>query len=109
MTWYPNSGAWITATIAQNAATTGEIDLLTNCDFIDVILPTLDSCTVAVTVSDTPGGTFVGLGTSSPTTITTTGGKADTFDVGGWQFIKIITSANQTTALRTIKVRGGKN
>ena len=97
-------GNWKTGTIANGAATTGEIDLDRSFEFLNVILPALTSGTVKITVSDTPGGTFQDLG-SSVTTDSTTGGYSTTFRLGGYQFIKVVTSANQG-AERSIKVRG---
>lgn len=105
MSYWINGGAWITATIANSAATTGEIDLGGPADYMEVDLPALDSCTIALTAATTSGGTFKGVGVNSPTTTTTTGTKQDTLLVGGKQFIKVITSVNQT-AERTLQVRG---
>jgi hypothetical protein len=73
---------------------------------VEIVLPTLDSGTIKVQVCDTATGTFVDLG-ANITTATTTGGYADTWVIGGYQFIKIVSSANQT-AERTIKLRGFK-
>lgn len=101
-------GEWKNAviTIATDDDLSAEVDLGNNYEFMQIILPTLTSCQVSVQVSDTTGGTFVDLG-NSQTTDTTTGGYATTFKLGGYQFIKVKTSAAQG-ANRTIKVRGSR-
>ena len=90
-------------TIANNGTSTGAINLRANCNFVSVVVPTLDSGTVKLQVS-LEGTTYQDLG-SSITTGTTTGGFTTTFKLGGFQFIKVVSSASQSAA-RTIKVRG---
>ena len=97
-------GSWQTASIAINEATSDAVDLGRDYEYLQVILPALTSGTVKVTVCDTSGGTYQDLG-SSITTATTTGPYSTVFKLGGWQFIKIVTSVNQGAA-RSIKVRG---
>lgn len=97
-------GAWKTATIASAGTASAEVDLGNNFEYLNVILPTLTSGTVKVQVSDVSGGTFQDLG-SSVTTSTTTGAYSTTFKLGGYQFVKIVSSAAQG-AERSIKVRG---
>lgn len=92
------------ATIVINTATSSEVNLEFACDFIQVELPTLTSCTLKITTSFTSGGTFQDLG-SGVTTVTTTGAYNTVFRLGGWQFIKLVSSVNQG-AERTISVRG---
>lgn len=103
-------GEWKTGTIANGAATTGEIDLGQDYEFLDIILPALTACTLKVTVAKVTGGTFqdLGSGVVVPPSGTTTGGYSDVWRLGGWQFIKIVTSANQSAA-RSIVVRGGRD
>ena len=92
-----------TGTIADGGTSTGAIDLQGSCDFVSVVIPELDSCTLKVQVS-LEGTTYQDLG-SSITTGTTTGGFTTTFKLGGFQHIKIVASAAQSPA-RIIKVRG---
>lgn len=101
-------GGWKTATIDVSVDNTlsGAVDLGESFDFLDIILPTLTSCTVALHVCDTADGTFQALG-NSVTTATTTGGYSTTFKLGGWQHLKIKTSASQG-ADRSITIRGWK-
>jgi len=97
---------WQTGTIASGAKTTGEINLENNCEFMQIILPPLTSGTVKITVSDTSSGTFQDLG-SSLTLPTTTGVYNTVIKLGGWQYVKVVSSVNQGAA-RSIKVRGMK-
>jgi len=97
-------GEWLTGTIANGGTSTDEINLGKDFEYLQVILPTLTSGTVKLQVSDEAGGTFKDLG-DGVTTATTTGGYATTFKLGGYQFIKVVSSANQGAA-RTIKIRG---
>lgn len=96
---------WIEGTIAINGTSTGEIDLMKPYDFIDIRIPTLVSGTLKLTTSNATGGTFQDLG-ASVTTAATTGAYNDVWKVGGYQFIKIVSSATQTTTARTFYVRG---
>ena len=98
--------AWKAATIAASGTSSAEVDLGNNCDYLQILLPTLTSCTIKIQVAEGSGGTFQDLG-SSITTATTTGGYTTTFRLGGYQFIKVVSSATQT-AERLIRVRGAK-
>jgi hypothetical protein len=98
-------GGWKTATIALNGTTSGEVDLgAPSWDYLQVIIPTIDSGTIKVQVSDVAGGTYQDLG-DDVTTNTTTGGYSTVFRLGGWQHVKIVTSSTQTAA-REFKIRG---
>ena len=99
-------GDFKTGTIAINTTSTDEIDLENSCDYMQIILPALTSGTIKVQVSDVTGGTFQDLG-SSVTTGTTTGSYSTMFRLGGYRFVKIVSSASQAAA-RSIKVRGMK-
>ena len=97
-------GGWRTATIANGAATSDEVDLGRDFEFLDIILPTLTSCTIKIQVAKVGSGTYQDLG-SSITTGTTTGAYSTTFKLGGWQNIKVVSSVNQGAA-KSIEVRG---
>lgn len=97
-------GNWRTATIANGATASGEVDLGDNYDFLDVILPTLTSGTLKVQVSDKSGGTFQDLG-KSLVVAATTGAYSTVFRLGGWHYVKIVSGAAQA-ADRSILVRG---
>ncbi len=101
-------GGWKTAviTIATDDDLSAAVDLEQNFDFLDIVIPTLTSTTISVYVCPTLDGTYQSLG-EGVTTATTTGAYSTTFKLGGWQFIKIKTSAGQA-ANRTFNIRGWK-
>ncbi len=98
-------GGWRTATIADEATESGEVDLGHLYDFIDIIIPTIDSAAIRIKVAEVGGGTYQYLG-DGIATAATTGGYSDTFKLGGWEHIKIVSSATQSTAAVDFKVRG---
>ena len=100
----PNAGEWQTATIAQSGTTSSEVDLGDYFSHVQVIIPELDSANISLTVSDASGGTFQTLDAAS--FAAGTGQKSTTFVLGGWQYVKVVASAAQSTAARSIKVRG---
>lgn len=97
-------GGWRTATIAINETDSGEVDLGFMFDFLDIILPTLTSGTIKLKVAQVGGGTYQDLG-DGITTAATTGGYSDTFKLGGWQNIKVVSSGTQAAAV-SFEVRG---
>lgn len=98
-------GNWVTGTIAIDGTATGEIDLLDNYDFIEIRIPALVSGTLKLQTSNTTGGTFQDLGLAIATAATT-GAYNDVWQLGGWRYIKIVSSATQTTTARTFYLRG---
>lgn len=99
-------GDWVTGTIASSGTSTGEINLGVNADFLNIALPALTSGTITIQVTDIGGGTYQNLG-SSINLPATTGGYTTTLRLGGYQYIKVVSSVAQASA-RTIKVRGIK-
>lgn len=97
-------GSWKAATIASAGTSSAEVNLGRDYDLLDIQIPTITSATLKVTVAEKTGGTFRDLG-SSVTTDTTTGNYSDVWKLGGYQFIKIVSSASQG-AERLIRVRG---
>lgn len=97
-------GGWRTAVIDNGNTASAEVDLGHIYDFLDVILPTLTAGTIKVQVAEVMGGTYQDLGDGIKTA-STTGGYSDTFKLGGWQNIKIVSSGTQGSE-RSIKVRG---
>ena len=102
----PLRTGWKAATIASSGTSSDEVNLGLDCDFIMIILPTLDSCTIKIQVAESESGTFQDLG-SNVTTDTTTGAYSTTFVLGGYQYIKVVSSATQTVE-RLIRVNGIK-
>ena len=101
-------------TYATDDDLTAEVDLGDNYEFLTVLIPTINSATVSIHVSDTTGGTFYPVhdwldndadNTVLVATTDGTGGISATFRIGGVQYIKVATSAAQS-ANRTFKVRG---
>jgi hypothetical protein len=91
-------------TIATDNTVSAAVKLDKPYEYLNVIIPTIDSATVSLMVAPTEAGTYVTLGQSATTTAST-GAFADTFQLGGYQFVKIKTSATQT-ANRTFQIRG---
>ena len=96
-------GDWLAATIAASGTSSAEVNLGASFDLLEIQIPTVTSCTLKVQISETTGGTFYDLG--NVTTDTTTGAYSDVFKLGGYQFIKIVSSATQSVE-RLIRVRG---
>ena len=96
-------GQWKTVTIANGGTTSAECDLGRPYENIQIIIPTITVGTLNITVSEATGGTFVRLG-ATDMVASGTGNYADTFELGGYQFIKLV-AATQVAA-RTFRVRG---
>jgi len=99
---------WKTATITVSGDDdlTGEVDLGEHYRYLAVVVPALDESRVGVQVATEAGGAFtpLGSGTNAQTALTT-GGYATVFDIGGWRFVKLSTSAGQSVD-RTFQVQG---
>lgn len=105
-------GEWLTATIAQydegveDGVLSDEVDLGRAYQRLMVVIPTIDEASVNIQVSEKSGGTFQDLYLTSLTdgdddkaiTTASVGGFTWSVPIGGFQFIKIQTSAAQTTA-----------
>ena len=98
-------GEWLTATIAVDGTLSSAVNLGKDYEHINVDIPTVVSGTLQITVCRTVDGTYKDLGASVKTGVTT-GNYNDTWILGGWQFIKIESSATQTTTERVFYVRG---
>ena len=99
-----SSGEWKTATIAAGATKSDAVDLGRGYQYMNVQIPDIDSCTLNLSVAEKIGYTYRELDPS--VLIPETGGLYnDTWEVDGWQFIKIVCSKPQT-AIRTFCVRG---
>jgi hypothetical protein len=101
-------GQWLPATVAKddNPALSGEVDLGQEFEYLNILIPTIDSADVSLYVSIESGGTYYPLDLSTNVFAAATGGLMTTFDLGGYRFIKILCSATQTTAAVAFKVRG---
>uniref|UniRef100_A0A6M3L363 Uncharacterized protein n=1 Tax=viral metagenome TaxID=1070528 RepID=A0A6M3L363_9ZZZZ len=91
-----------------------EVDLGRAYQRIMVVIPTIDEASVNIQVAEKTGGTFQDLYITSLTdgdddkiiTTASVGGTTWVAPLGGFQFIKIQTSAAQTTAAVTFRVCG---
>ena len=98
-------GSWKAATISAGGTSSSEVDLGRDYDYLEIQIPTLVSCTVKLKVAEKTGGTFYDLG-DGVTTSAGTHNYADVFRLGGYQFIKVVSSVTQTSTDRLIRVRG---
>ncbi len=99
-------GGWQTVTVAKDGTVSTPADLGRDYEFLNIILPALDSTTIGLQVSQSIEGTYQTLGIGSNVTAATTGQVTTTLELGGFQFVKVVCGSAQTTALRTILVRG---
>ena len=98
-------GEWKEAVIAITGTISAAVDLKDNFAFLQVKVPTIDSAQLELQVNDVEGGTYQDLGQDA-LTVAGTGAYSDTWNLGGWRFIKIKASAAQNTAAVTFRVRG---
>jgi len=98
-------GDWKAATIPLNGTSSAEVDLGRDYDYLEIQIPTLISCTIKLQVAEKSEGTFRDLG-DSITTDAGTHNYHDVFYLGGWQFIKVVSSVTQTASDKLIRVRG---
>ena len=99
-------GEWLAATIVTSGTgkTSAEVDLGRDWDFLEIQIPTIQSGTIGIEVAEKTSGTFYALG-DGVTTDASTHNYADVFKLGGYQFIKVVCSFQQTTQ-RLVRVRG---
>lgn len=98
-------GRWKLAVIAKDDTVSGAVDLGGNFAYLQVEVPTIDSAQLELQVNDIEGGTYQDLGQDALTTAGT-GAFSDTWNLAGWQFVKIKASAAQTTGAVNFKIRG---
>jgi len=97
-------GKWLPVIIADEGTISAEVNLGLDYDYLEVQIPTLDTCDVGIQTSMTAGGTYQDL--SSVVEAVGTGAYNDVWYLGGWQFIKLESSETQSTAAVTFYVRG---
>jgi hypothetical protein len=99
---------WKTAaiTVAEDDDLSGAVDLGEHYRYLAVVVPPLTQARVGVHVAPELVGAYVPLGSGSAAqTDLTTGGYATVFDLGGWRFVRLSTSAAQA-ADRAFAVQG---
>ena len=106
-------GEWKTATIALNGTLSAEVDLGRPYETLLMVIPTIDSAQVSIQVAEKTGGTFqdahITEGDGSSAVLKSdlgTGAITWALPIGGFQFIKVKTSAGQTGGARTFLVCG---
>ena len=83
-------GEWKAATILLNQATTGVVDLWRDYDFLEIQIPPLDDpTTIKLQVAEKIASTYRDLG-DGVTTSAGTHDYHDVFNLGGWQFSKVV-------------------
>jgi hypothetical protein len=105
---------WKSAVVADEGTTSAEVDLGAPYRSLQVEIPTIDSATVSVQVARSQGGTFRTMsyistndGDDDPAaTSASTGGIMVVFPFFGFQHLKILCGATQTTAAVTFYVQG---
>ena len=97
-------GSWKAATIASSGTSSAEVNLGRDYEYLQIQIPTLTSGTIKLQTAELTGGTFLDLG-DVVTTETGTHNYHDVFLLGGWQYIKVVSSVTQG-AERLIRVRG---
>ena len=101
-------GEWKTVTIAKSGTVSGAADLGRDYESLNIVIPGIDSANISLQVSK-DNSTFYALGDSDNYFEAGTGEINTTFNLFGWQYVKVVASAAQTTAARTIYVRGYRN
>ena len=98
-------GEWVAATIDSAALTSAEVDLGRSYDFLEIQIPPLDAATtIKLQTAEKTSGTFRDLG-EGVTTAAGTHNYHDVFNLGGWQYIKVVADNTQDAEM-LIRVRG---
>jgi len=106
--------AWKSAVIADEGKTSAAVDLGRPYRSLAVFVPTIDSGTLAIHTAMDADGTFQGLSVISTNDAdddaillsTTTGAINVTVPFFGWQHLKFVAGATQSTAAVTIYCAG---
>lgn len=107
-------GSWKDATIADEGTISAEVDLGRQYETMLIVMPTIDTAQITIQVAEKTGGTFQELyvtdiadgGNNKVISASGTGGITWVVPVGGFQYIKIKSSATQSTAAVTFRVCG---
>lgn len=107
-------GEWVTCVIASSGTESGECDLGRVYETAVVLLPALDSGTIAVRGRKETGGTDYDLYTYNHAdglvdrmiTAATTGGYFCIFPIGGYQYITFKSGTSQTSGAVTFYAMG---
>lgn len=97
-------GIWQRAEIAASGTISSKVDVGGHFAYLQVVIPTITSAQLEVQVSETKDGTYQDFGQNA-LTVAGTGAYSDTWNLGGWRYIKIKSSVAQTT-IENFEVRG---
>ncbi len=97
-------GSWLAATISNGQSSSAAIDLGREYDYLSIQIPPMNLCKMYLKVAEKVGDTYYDLGKDT-TTNEETFNRADVWRLGGWRFIKVVTTAAQS-ANRLIRVSG---
>jgi len=107
-------GEWQTVTIAQNASSSGEVDLGRAYETLLLLIPAMDDTTINIDVAMKSGGDFfdhhitdtVAADNNKVLSATATAAFEWTIPLGGYQYIKVIATNSQDSAERTLYACG---
>ena len=97
-------GEWKEATIASGASSSSAVDLGRDYDWLSLEIPEMTTSQLYLQVAEALASTYYDLGRDT-TTVEESFNHADVWQIGGWRYIKIISTAVQG-AQRLIRVRG---
>lgn len=100
-------GRWFDATISSGERKTSAIDIGRDYDFLELMIPGMDSCKLYLQVSEREEGTYYDLGNDA-TTNEENFNRAAIWTLGGFRFIKVVSSVVQNQSV-TIRIRGMRN
>ena len=106
-------GSWQTYTIAKDGTSGTAVDLGRDYEWLQVVVPTIDSATLTLQVSQ-DNSTFQNLHIIDPTvgdnnvvaTAAGTGAITVLMPMGGFQYVKLVAGAAQSTAAVAFSLRG---
>ena len=103
-------GAWVDAIITPNGGTTATVsaaaDLGRDYHYMQIYIPTIVTGDVSFQVAETAASTYKTLGTGGAIIECGTGNLTTVVELGGFQFIKVVTAGTQTATTVTFRVRG---
>ena len=97
-------GKWQTATISANQTESAVVDLGREYDYVSLQIPGMTACKLHLKVAEKTGDTFYDLGKDT-TTNEESFNRADVWRLGGWRFVKLVSSVAQPAAV-SIKICG---
>jgi len=101
-------GEWKAATISPGSTESSAVNLGRDYDYIEIQIPeVMGERKLSLKISETLAGTYYDLG-KDVTTDSELFGRADVWKLGGYQFIKVVTSAGVATDW-LIRVRGTRS